>query len=273
MGDKVKLWAPKLKMAEKMKAEFCSGYLASEACMYTLFHTALAYFFALEMTHRGADLLRARFITEEDLHTLVNEAPALASRLNYVTVDAAGEVLDYVLCVDKLTRLADPLRVVAPTAEAFQRYSLREYAPVLHGLLTQWLPVAKTLQAPLISVDTVVPLARAPYIFCSTAKHGCAEHTPLVLMGDRGLDGRLRTFSGTMANRLKQMQRRYSTKEQRFEATNRVKDGGGLSFNSFRNGRMCDQYACYVPADDVLERAAKRHRTSRDAVINTYARA
>ena len=44
-----------------------------------------------------------------------------------------------------------------------------------------------------------------------------------------------------------------------------------MSFSSFRNGRMCDQYACYVyvTADDVLERAAKRHRTSKSAVVNT----
>ena len=116
-------------------------------------------------------------------------------------------------------------------------------------------------------------LTRAPYVFCNCAKRDCEEHTPLVLMGGRGIDERLRTLSGTMVNRLKQMQLRYCTKEQRFEASGRVKDGGGLSFNSFRNGRMCDQYACYVPTDDVLERAAKRHRTSRDTVISTYARA
>ena len=139
---------------------------------------------------------------------------------------------------------------------------------MLHGLLTQWVPVARQLQAPLTTVDTVVPLARGPYVFCTCAKHDCEEHTPLVLMGKRGLDERLRTLSGTMANRLKQMQLRYSTEEQRFEATGRVK-GGGLSFNSFRNGRMCDQYASYLPADDVLERAAKRHRTSKETLINT----
>ena len=130
------------------------------------------------------------------------------------------------------------------------------------------------MQAPLTTVDTVMPLARAPYVLCNCEKHDCEEHMPLVLMGGRGLDERLRTLSGTMANRLKQMQLRYCTEEPRFEATGKAKDGGGLSFNSFRNGRMCDQYACYVPADDVLERAAKRHHPSKETsvVINTYAR-
>ena len=120
-GDKVKLRALKQEMAQTMKADFCEGYLASQTCDYTMFQTALAYFFALEMTHRGADLLRARFITEGDLQKLLKEAPSLACRLNYVTVDAAGDVRDYVLCVDKLTRMADPLRVVAPTSEAPKR--------------------------------------------------------------------------------------------------------------------------------------------------------
>ena len=37
---------------------------------------------------------------------------------------------------------------------------------------------------------------------------------------------------------------------------------------------MCDQYACYLPTDgdDPLERAAKRHRTSRACVVGTYAK-
>ena len=81
-----------------------------------------------------------------------------------------------VLCVDKLKRMADPLRVVALTTEALKRYPLREYAPVLRGLLAQWLPVAMQLQAPLTTVDTVMPLARAPYVLCNCAKHDCEEH-------------------------------------------------------------------------------------------------
>ena len=275
LGDKLKLWALKLEMGEKIKADFAAPYLTSEACDHTLFQTVLAYFFALEITHRGADLLRARFIAEEDLAKLIKEAPALACRLNYITVDGAtGAVHDYVLCVDKITRLNDPRRVVPPTAEALKRYPLRDYAPVLHGLLAQWYPVARQMQAPLTTVDTVVPLARAPYVFFDCAKHHCVEHTPLIFMGDRTLDDKIRTLSGTMAQRLKGLQLRYSTKEQRFEATGKATDGGGLSFNSFRNGRMCDQYACYLPTDDddPLERAAKRHRTSRACVVGTYAK-
>ena len=145
---------------------------------------------------------------------------------------------------------------------------------MLHTLLSQWYPMAAQIQAALTTVDNVVPLSRAPYVLCNCAK-GCHEHTPLIFVGDRGLDDRIRTLSGTVVQRLKGLQMRYySTKEQWFEATGIAKDGGGLAFNSSRNSRICDRYACYLPAEngDVLERAAKRHRTSRSTVIDTYAK-
>ena len=52
---------------------------------------------------------------------LIDKAPALACQLNYITI-----VLDYCLCVDKLTRMADPLRVVPPSVDRLQRYALKE---------------------------------------------------------------------------------------------------------------------------------------------------
>ena len=132
---------------------------------------------------------------------------------------ATGAVHDYVLCVDKITRLNDPRRVVPPTAEALIRYRLKDYAPVLHGLLAQWYPVARQMQEPLTTVDTVVPLARAPYVFFDCAKHHCVEHTPLIFMGPRTLDDRIRCLGGTIANRLKGLQLRYSSTLRRSNAS------------------------------------------------------